>query len=151
MILSPQINSIDKLHAMSEENTSPQRTRILLVEDNTTNQIVANGILETFNLKTDTANNGEEALSALKDALEVKPYTLVLMDCQMPILDGYSATEAIRRGDAGEENKNIPIVAMTANAMQGDKEKCLNVGMDDYLSKPINPDKLQEALQKWLS
>jgi len=141
----------DNLHAMSEENSWSQHTRILLVEDNMTNQIVANGILETFNLHADTANNGEEAIIALKDALEVKPYTLVLMDCQMPIRDGYSATEAIRKGEAGDENKKVPIVAMTANAMQGDKEKCLNVGMDDYLSKPINPDKLQEALQKWLS
>ena len=141
----------DKLHAMSAENDWSERTRILLVEDNMTNQIVANGILETFNLQADTANNGNEALVALKDALQVKPYTLVLMDCQMPVLDGYGATQAIRKGEAGEENKNIPIIAMTANAMQGDKEKCLNTGMDDYLPKPINPDKLQEVLQKWLS
>lgn len=140
----------DNLHAMSEEYTWPKHTRILLVEDNMTNQIVANGILETFNLEADTANNGQEALIALKDALGVKPYTLVLMDCQMPILDGYDATKAIRKGESGEINKKIPIVAMTANAMQGDKEKCLNVGMDDYLSKPINPDKLRDALQKWL-
>ncbi|PHR59395.1 MAG: histidine kinase [Arcobacter sp.] len=143
--------SPDNLHAMDEKSTWPKSTRILLVEDNMTNQIVANGILETFGLEADTANDGEEALYALKEALKTKPYTLILMDCQMPVLDGYGATEAIRKGLAGDENTKIPIVAMTANAMQGDKEKCLNVGMDDYLSKPINPDKLQEILKEWLA
>ncbi|MDF1881695.1 response regulator [Sulfurimonas sp. MAG313] len=141
----------DNLHAMENDNAWPEKTRILLVEDNMTNQIVANGILETFGLEADTANNGEEALIALKDALQTKAYTLVLMDCQMPILDGYGATEAIRRGLAGKENIKIPIIAMTANAMQGDKEKCLNVGMDDYLSKPVNPQRLQELLKTWLA
>jgi len=143
--------SSDNLHAMTKDNNWPDRTHILLVEDNITNQIVAKGILAIFSLQVDTANNGEEALSALKDALRVQPYTLILMDCQMPILDGYSTTEAIRKGKAGEENKKIPIIAMTANTMHGDKEKCLHAGMDDYISKPINADKLQEVLQRWLS
>ena len=143
----------DKLHTMNEPEELeawPKETRILLVEDNMTNQIVANGILETFDLQADVANDGEEALHALKEALKTKPYTLVLMDCQMPILDGYGASEAIRSGEAGEENIKVPIVAMTANAMKGDKEKCLTSGMDDYLSKPINPDTLQAILIKWL-
>jgi len=140
----------DTLHAMSEENIWPKTTRILLVEDNLTNQLVANGILETFNLEADVANNGEEALHSLKEALKTQVYSLVLMDCQMPTLDGYDATQAIRRGEAGEENRSIPIIAMTANAMQGDKEKCINVGMDDYLSKPINPQELQALLKQWL-
>jgi len=143
----------DNLHTMREPDDSklwPKETRILLVEDNMTNQIVANGILETFDLSADIANDGEEALQILKNAHKTKAYTLVLMDCQMPILDGYGASEAIRRGDAGEENIKIPIVAMTANAMKGDRENCLAAGMDDYLSKPINPDALKSMLQKYL-
>ena len=140
----------DKLHAMDEKHIWPEGTRILLVEDNMTNQIVANGILETFGLYADTANNGQEALHALKEALKTQPYSLVLMDCQMPVLDGYEASDAIRKGKAGEENKNIPILAMTANAMEGDKEKCLLAGMDDYISKPINPQKFKETLVLWL-
>ena len=128
----------------------PEDTRILLVEDNMTNQIVANGILETFGLQADTANDGEEALHALKESLKTQQYSIVLMDCQMPVLDGYQATEAIRLGKAGEENKSIPIVAMTANAMKGDKEKCIASGMDEYLAKPINPQTLKNMLLKVL-
>lgn len=143
----------DKLHAMIEPETItpwPKETRILLVEDNMTNQIVANGILETFGLQADVANNGEEAIHALKQALKTVSYTLVLMDCQMPVMDGYHATENIRLGAAGDENIKIPIIAMTANAMKGDREHCISVGMDDYLSKPINPDTLNAVLSKWL-
>ncbi len=140
----------DKTLDVQEKEIWPEDTRILLVEDNMTNQIVANGILETFGLHADTANNGEEAIHALKTSLLTQAYSLVLMDCQMPILDGYGATEAIRKGEAGEENKKIPILAMTANAMDGDKQKCLLSGMDDYLSKPINPEKLKEILVLWL-
>jgi len=143
----------DRLHAMNEPDEIspwPQETRILLVEDNMTNQIVANGILETFGLSADVANDGEEALLALKDAKRTKPFTLVLMDCQMPVLDGYDTSEAIRRGEGGEENIQTPIIAMTANAMKGDKERCIASGMDDYLSKPINPDTLNNILIKWL-
>ena len=128
----------------------PKDTRILLVEDNMTNQIVANGILETFGLQADTANDGEEALFALRESLKTQPYSLILMDCQMPVLDGYQATEAIRRGEAESKNKSIPIVAMTANAMKGDKEKCIASGMDEYLSKPINPEALKQMLVKIL-
>jgi len=128
----------------------PEKTRILLVDDNMTNQIVANGILETFGLQADVANNGQVALDMLKDALQTKAYTLVLMDCQMPVMDGYSATEAIRKGEAGETNTDIPIVAMTANAMKGDKENCIASGMSDYLTKPINPTILNAMLKKWL-
>jgi len=74
---------------------------------------------------------------------------MIFMDCQMPEMDGYEATKRIRMGDAGEYNLNIPIIAMTANAMKGDKEKCLNTGMDDYLSKPIDQGFLSEKITKW--
>jgi CheY-like chemotaxis protein len=136
----------DKEHQLSW----PEETRILLVEDNMTNQIVANGILETFCLQADTANDGEEAIHALRESLKTQKYNLVLMDCQMPVLDGYEATEAIRLGKAGEENTNVTIVAMTANAMKGDKEKCIASGMDEYLAKPIHPETLKEMLLKVL-
>lgn len=125
-------------------------TRILLVEDNPTNQIVAQGMLEIIGLSADVANNGLEALEAMQVALGVAPYTLILMDCQMPEMDGYAASIAIREGEAGAEYLKIPIVAMTANAMAGDREKCLISGMDDYVTKPINLTTLKTTLIKWL-
>lgn len=128
----------------------PSETRLLVVDDNSTNQMVAQGMLEMFGLSADIAGNGFEALEALQLALENAPYTLVLMDCQMPEMDGYEASTAIREGKAGAENRKIPIVAMTANAMSEDREKCLISGMDDYISKPINPNALKGVLIKWL-
>lgn len=124
--------------------------RILLVEDNLINQQVAIGILEDLNLTVDVANNGIEALNQLNNTQINEAYTLVLMDCQMPRMDGYQASQEIRKGTAKECNRNIPIIAMTANAMAGDKEKCLKAGMSDYLSKPINPAGLEQMLVKWL-
>lgn len=129
----------------------PADTRILLVEDNGTNQIVAQGMLGMIGLEADVTSNGLEALEAMQLALETIPYTLILMDCQMPEMDGYAASMAIREGEAGSEYKEIPIVAMTANAMAGDREKCLIAGMSDYVSKPINLDILTSTLLKWLS
>ena len=133
------------------ENTInwPKSTRVLLVEDNRVNQMVALSVLKNINLTADVAVNGFEALTALKEAT-LKPFTVVIMDCQMPEMDGYEATRKIRTGAAGEEYKDIPIIAMTANAMQGDKEKCLNAGMDDYLTKPIQPKSVLSKLKLWL-
>lgn len=128
----------------------PEKTRLLLVEDNQINQAVALGVLESIGLHADVAGNGYEAIEALKHTPENNPYTLILMDCQMPEMDGYEATHNIRNGQAGESNKNISIVAMTANAMKGDKEKCLLAGMDDYLAKPIDSKKLEAVLKKWI-
>ena len=122
--------------------------KILLVDDNKVNQLVANGILEEMGLEADVANNGLEALEILKNTQE-SPYSIVLMDCQMPEMDGYEATQAIRSEKAGAIYKEIPIIAMTANAMEGDKEKCFASGMDDYLSKPIDPEKLERLLQQY--
>jgi CheY-like chemotaxis protein len=93
------------------------------------------------------AANGEEALSSL----EYLPFDLVFMDCQMPVMDGYEATRQIRLPESKVLNREIPIIAMTANSMQGDREKCLTVGMDDFISKPVNPIKVEEALKRWLS
>jgi CheY-like chemotaxis protein len=125
-------------------------TRILLVEDNPTNQLVAQGMLDMIGLEADIANNGLEALESMQLALDTAPYTIILMDCQMPEMDGYAASTAIREGKAGEAYKEIPIVAMTANAMAGDREKCLISGMSDYVSKPINLDTLKITLIKWM-
>lgn len=128
----------------------PNHTRILMVEDNDINQLVTEGILETIGLGCDIARHGEECLSMLNASSHDNPYTAVLMDCQMPVMDGYQATENIRRGLAGERYRQIPIIAMTANAMKGDREKCLLSGMNDYLSKPIETELLQQTLVKWL-
>lgn len=144
----------DYLGTLKKEHSEMQwsaSTRILLVEDNTTNQLVAQGMLESIGLRADIATNGLEALELLQLAVEESaPYTLVLMDCQMPEMDGYTASEAIRAGKAGEANRTIPIVAMTANAMNGDREKCIVAGMDDYMSKPINLSVLKTIVLKWL-
>ena len=97
-------------------------------------------------MNVDLAANGEEALTSL----ETLPFDLVLMDCQMPVMDGYEATQKIRHPDSKVLNRDIPIVAMTANTMEGDREKCLAVGMNDFIAKPINPNKVQKALHRWL-
>jgi CheY-like chemotaxis protein len=131
----------------SEENTPIKNVnllfkKILLVEDNRINQIVATTILSKLKLKADIADNGIKAIEKLKSA----SYDLILMDCQMPEMDGYETTRAIRAGKAGKEHQDIHIIAMTANAMKGDKEKCMNAGMNDYLAKPIDIDKLHQKL-----
>lgn len=123
--------------------------RLLLVEDNRINQEVALGLLQDLGLDADIAGNGIEALHALKTASN-NPYRLVLMDCQMPEMDGYEASQAIRAGAAGEEHREVTIVAMTANAMKGDREKCLEAGMNDYVSKPVDPEELEKVLGRYL-
>lgn len=126
----------------------PNNSRILLVEDNHVNQLVATGVLNVLGLEViDIAADGLQALESLRNAPQDAPYSLILMDCQMPEMDGYEATRKIRAGQAGDSNKSIPIVAMTANAMEGDLERCLNAGMSDYLSKPIDHDALLAVLK----
>ncbi len=119
--------------------------KILLVEDNRVNQKVAIKVLRKIGYEADIANNGKEAVQILGD----EPYDLVLMDCQMPEMDGYDATRCIRHDQKIAINSSIPIIAMTANAMKGDKEKCLDAGMNDYISKPIDIKVLSKAIDKW--
>ncbi|OHU84276.1 MULTISPECIES: PAS domain-containing hybrid sensor histidine kinase/response regulator [Pseudoalteromonas] len=125
--------------------------RILLAEDNQVNQIVATSMLKKIGFKiVDVAADGKEVLSLLEQRLEEDCYTLLLMDCQMPELDGYETTKLIRSGEAGEYYAKITIIAMTANAMVGDKAKCLEAGMDDYIAKPIAQTVLVDKLLQWL-
>lgn len=118
--------------------------KILLVEDNLQNQEIATEFLNKTNINIVIANNGKEAVDILNENEE---FDAVLMDCQMPIMDGYEATKHIREI---EKFANLPIIAMTANAMQGDKEKCISVGMNDYISKPLDFNKFYETLGKWV-
>ena len=124
--------------------------RLLLVEDNSINQEVALGILRELGYSADVSNNGQEACDALRRAPADAPYELILMDCQMPIMDGYQATETIRNNQHDSRHRKIPIIAMTANAMKGDREHCLAAGMSDYLSKPVDPEQLLNKLNQWL-
>ncbi len=123
-----------------------RQARILLAEDNITNQQVALGILKKLGLRADAVANGAEAVKALESI----PYDLVLMDVQMPVMDGLEAARRIRSPESKVRNRAIPILAMTAHAMQGDRERCLEAGMNDYLSKPVSPQALAEALARWL-
>ncbi|OUS29234.1 hypothetical protein A9Q99_08960 [Gammaproteobacteria bacterium 45_16_T64] len=132
------------------DTAANKNIRILLVEDNPINQEVALGMLSDLGVEAQAVGNGLEAISALGDAPYRAPYTIVLMDCQMPEMDGYEATIKIRNDASGRHNANIPIIAMTANAMKGDRERCLEAGMSDYLSKPVDPDELEKKLLEWL-
>ena len=131
---------------------SPLGYRVLLVEDNATNQKLAMALLRREGYTVDVAANGQEALACLRNSLSDPAqtgYALVLMDCRMPVMDGFVATHAIRAGEAGEAVRSIPIVAMTADAMGGDRERVLAAGMDDYLSKPIQVDRLRATVLHW--
>ncbi len=137
---------------MVEEHV--QHRRILVVEDNIVNQKLAVRMVEKLGYKPDVVENGQEALAALAKG----DYAVILMDCQMPVMDGFETTRCIREREASETrdskldtHPHIPIIAVTANAMQGDRERCLATGMDDYLAKPIKLDELRSALTRWTS
>lgn len=130
-----------------ERPKSRQTDRLLLVEDNPVNLHVARKLLKVVGYQTDVARHGEEALKLLED----NSYAAILMDCQMPIMDGYTTTRKIRAREAGHPDEaRTPIIAMTANAMAGDREKCLATGMDDYMAKPLSRELLEETLKKWV-
>jgi CheY-like chemotaxis protein/HPt (histidine-containing phosphotransfer) domain-containing protein len=130
-------------HSISEDRQ--RRIRILLTEDNMINQEMALGILEKMGYRADAVTNGKEVLSVI----EKFSYDLILMDVQMPEMDGFEATAAIRAKE-GNGGRHIPIIAMTAHAMKGDRERCLRAGMDDYLTKPIQAQILKEVIGRWV-
>ena len=121
--------------------------KVLLVEDNTINQKVASLLLNRLGLALDIAENGKQAVEMLSSP---NAYSLVFMDCQMPVMDGYEATRAIRNLEKLSGSAAIPIIAMTANATKQDRDLCLEAGMDDYLAKPVEQTKLKDVLEKWL-
>jgi CheY-like chemotaxis protein len=122
-----------------------KHAHVLVVEDNIVNQKLATKMLEILGCSVDVAANGIEAVGMIKKL----SYDLVFMDCQMPEMDGYEATAEIRRYE--DTSKHTPIIAMTAHTMVGDREKCLEAGMDDYISKPIKKEAVSEMMKKWAS
>jgi signal transduction histidine kinase/ActR/RegA family two-component response regulator len=118
--------------------------RILVAEDNPVNQTVAIEMLKRLGCRVDIASNGEEAVTAYREL----PYDLIFMDCDMPVMDGYTASRSIRALESG--GRHVPIIAMTAAALEGDREQCLQAGMDDYLSKPVRMSELQRMIRVWL-
>ncbi|WP_447970912.1 response regulator [Nitrospira sp. M1] len=152
--------------SVTDDEVLRSSVRILVADDHGVNQQLAVMMLERLGYRADVVGNGQEAVEAVSRV----PYTLVLMDCQMPEMDGYEATKVIRRCEAlrvkrevyedetrdmiherQDTREHVPIIAMTANAMQGDREKCLAAGMDDYVTKPINFQELAKMMTKWLS
>ena len=121
--------------------------RILLVEDNEINQMLAMAMLESYGAAVECAGNGREALEKRERA----SYDLVLMDCQMPLMSGFDATREWRDLEATESSGRVPIIALTANAMAGDRETCIEAGMDDYLAKPFLRADLTRMLLRWLA
>ena len=130
-----------------KEAEARSRARLLLVEDNEVNQKVAARTLEKLGYRVDVSDDGEEALEAVSRT----DYAAIVMDVQMPNMDGYEATAEIRRRENEAGGGHVPIVAMTANALQGDREKALAAGMDDYVAKPVRAQELGEALRRWVS
>ena len=123
-----------------------RRARVLVAEDNVVNQKVALILLERMQVRADAVADGREVLAALRSV----PYDLVLMDVHMPELDGFEATRRLRASDSGVLNPGIPVIALTANALKGDRERCLAAGMDDYISKPIQVQELIDVVERWL-
>ncbi len=145
-VLATEPSLADHQKPKSASLDTPLLGTVLLVEDNPVNQKVAQAMLAKLGMPVVVANNGQEAVEMVKD----RAFDLILMDCQMPVMDGYEATTAIRAMPGGRGEK-LPIIALTANAMQGDRQKCLDAGMDDFLSKPYSLLQLKMTLLRWLS
>jgi CheY-like chemotaxis protein len=133
-------------HTLSEQKRlrSGRQSRVLLAEDNQVNQRIALRLLEKLGLRADAVMNGREAVAAMT----ATEYDLVLMDCQMPEMDGFEAAAIVRNRE--RNGRHTPICALTANAMEGDRERCLAAGMDDYVSKPIGLEQLQRVIDRWV-
>lgn len=131
-----------------EDSALPTDVKILVVDDHPINRIFAQKMLTKMGFQNlDLAEDGKQAL----EKIEAQSYDLVLMDCQMPEIDGYQATTILREKEQASNGERLPVIALTANAMVGDREKCLKAGMDDYLSKPIKADKLSDLIKKWVA
>jgi len=140
-------NHLSERDQPSDSADEHTKVEILLAEDNLVSQLVASEMLATWGCQVETVADGQQAVQAM----QYKHYDLVLMDCQMPSLDGYEATQQIRQWEATQESPlHTPIIALTANAMTEDRDKCFAVGMDDYLAKPYSYKELTDIVKKWL-
>lgn len=140
------IDSSESVSLQEDRIEWPNDTRVLVVDDNAVNQEVASQILTYFGLENDVAGDGVEALEAMKRT----PYALLLLDCQMPKMNGYNAAKKIRSGAAGDHHSKIPILAMTAQSSTEEREKCLQAGMDDFITKPCKLKDMKKTLKLWL-
>ncbi len=165
---SDLFNCLVKVYANSQDQTQPMRIisteegpeenqeiggHVLVAEDNPINKELITQMLENFGCRFKFVYNGKEALDAVTNYpldRQTDPYDMILMDCQMPEMDGFEATAEIRKWEAMQQDSHIPIVALTANALQGDRQRCLDSGMDDYLSKPFTSNQLFGILKQWL-
>lgn len=142
----PDLSKAGQPQVRGEPSGNLSQASVLVAEDNRVNQTVVRAMLLALGCHVDVVSNGREALAALND----RRYDLVLMDCQMPEMDGLEATTELRRREAVSGNGyRVPVVAVTANALKGDRERCLLAGMDDYVSKPFKKERLQEVLALW--
>ena len=142
-LMAPPVAATPRLPNPRQTNADGPLGRVLVVEDNALNQLVADGVVTKLGYRVDMVPNGAAALHALA----ATAYSAVLMDCHMPVMDGFAATQEIRRREAG--GHRTPIIAMTAGAMAEDRDRCLAVGMDDYVSKPVSLAAVEEVLQRW--
>lgn len=141
--LTDEIGPVDPARPAAAPAVRSGRGKVLIAEDNPVNQLVSRRMVEKLGFEVKIAADGQAAL----EAVQAEHFDVVLMDCLMPVMDGFESTAAIRAlGDAG----TLPIIALTANAMKGDRERCMDAGMDDYLTKPIAPDELDRAMERWI-
>ncbi|MCK5131775.1 MAG: response regulator [Candidatus Sabulitectum sp.] len=142
-----RVEKVPSGHSQASKESGGNNLKILIAEDNSINQLVAKRIIEKLGYQSDVAFNGAEAI----EMLSKQAYDIVFMDCQMPVMDGYEATRLIRSKDGNNLNPGVVVIAMTANALAGDREKCLQAGMNDYLPKPVTPASVSNVLSSWLS